>query len=275
MDSPLGVPRGRLTHLARSLDEGEGDGTGVEAARHLDVPLRVHARYTRDEILAAFGIGDGAKVDAWQTGVRWAPDAMADLLVFTLGKSGGGFSPTTRYQDYAISPSLVHWQSQSVTRADSEAGRRYREHVRRGTSITLFARLDQDERASWFVGPATYVSHEGERPMSARADDVRHADARSRDRHRCGDTEEHEDPPDEQREPRGDVKQKVEMEGERAVVARRRVWLEARRPGPDLAALVAAVGDHEKAEADQDLQQPHHAPAPRVARYEPTEPTMN
>ena len=46
--------------------------------------------------------------------------------------------------------------------------RRYREHVRQGSSIMLFARLDQDERAFWFLGPAKYVSHEGERPMSIR-----------------------------------------------------------------------------------------------------------
>lgn len=162
LDELFAVLRGRLTHLAPSLDDGGGD------ARHHDVPLRVHARYTRVEILAAFGVGEGAKVDAWQTGVYWASDANADLLAFTLDKSGGGFSPTTRYQDYAISPSLVHWQSQSVTRADSETGRRYREHARRGSSIMLFARLDQDERAFWVLGPARYVSHEGERPMSIR-----------------------------------------------------------------------------------------------------------
>lgn len=153
------VLRGRLTHLALSIDED---------ARHRDVPLRVHARYTRVEILAAFGVGNRAKVDAWQTGVYWAPDAKADLLAFTLDKSGGGFSPTTRYQDYAISPSLVHWQSQSITRADSPTGKRYREHARQGSSIMLFARRDQDERAFWFLGPARYVSHEGERPMSIR-----------------------------------------------------------------------------------------------------------
>ena len=161
----FGVLRGRLTHLALALDSGEA---GAADARHRDVPLRVHARYTRVEILAAFGVGKGARVDAWQTGVYWAPDAKADLLAFTLDKSGGGFSPTTRYQDYAISPSLVHWQSQSVTRAESDTGRRYREHARRGSSIVLFARLDQDDRAFWFVGPARYVSHEGERPMSIR-----------------------------------------------------------------------------------------------------------
>jgi superfamily II DNA or RNA helicase/HKD family nuclease len=132
----------------------------------IDVPLLIHARYTRIEILAAFGIGGAAKVAPWQTGVYWAEDAAADLLAFTLDKTSGAFSPTTRYKDYAISRDLIHWESQSVTRADSETGRRYQEHFQRGSSIMLFARLRADERAFWFLGPATYVRHESERPMA-------------------------------------------------------------------------------------------------------------
>jgi superfamily II DNA or RNA helicase/HKD family nuclease len=132
---------------------------------HAEAPLQVHARYTRREILAAFGVGDSAKVAPWQTGVYWAADAQADLFAFTLDKSSGNFSPTTRYRDYAISPELIHWESQSVTRARSETGLRYQQHVARGTSILLFARLRADDRAFWFLGPATYVSHESERPM--------------------------------------------------------------------------------------------------------------
>jgi hypothetical protein len=30
----------------------------------------------------------------------------------------------------------------------------------------LFARLRTDDRAFWFLGPATYVEHEGELPMA-------------------------------------------------------------------------------------------------------------
>ncbi len=130
-----------------------------------EVPLQIHARYTRLEILAAFGIGQAAKVAPWQTGVYWAPDARADLLAFTLDKTRGGFSPTTRYRDYAMSRELIHWESQAVTRADSDTGRRYQTHASMGTSILLFARLNNDERAFWFLGPARYISHESERPM--------------------------------------------------------------------------------------------------------------
>jgi len=105
------------------------------------------------------------KVAPWQSGVYWAEDSRADLLAFTLDKTSGNFSPTTRYRDYAISRELIHWESQSTTAEDGDVGRRYRGHVAMGTAVMLFARLHNDERAFWFLGPATYVSHEGERPM--------------------------------------------------------------------------------------------------------------
>ena len=144
----------RVDHLHGPLD------------RHPDVPLQVHARYSRIEIMAAFGIGTAARVAPWQTGVYEAKGADAELLAFTLDKSSGAFSPTTRYRDYAISPTLVHWESQSMTRADSDTGLRYRNHQRDGRSIMLFTRLRADDRAFWFLGPATYRGHVGEKPMA-------------------------------------------------------------------------------------------------------------
>jgi hypothetical protein len=131
-----------------------------------DVPLHVHARYTRIEILAACGVGVGARVMPWQTGVLYVEALPADLLAFTLDKTRGAFSPTTRYRDYAISRDLIHWESQSVTRTDSETGRRYQEHARRGSHVLLFARLNTGERAFHLLGPARYVRHESEQPMA-------------------------------------------------------------------------------------------------------------
>ncbi len=133
---------------------------------HADVPLQIHARYTRIEILAAFAPEARAKVAAWQTGVRWLPDAKTDLLAFTLDKTSGQFSPTTRYRDYAINRELIHWESQGVVRAESGTGNRYQHHVEQGSTIMLFARERADDRAFWFLGPATFVKFEGERPMA-------------------------------------------------------------------------------------------------------------
>ncbi|MBL8112682.1 MAG: DUF3427 domain-containing protein [Acidobacteria bacterium] len=150
----LGLLEGRIDHVQEPLSS------------HPGVPLRVHARYTRDEILAAFGVGTAARVAPWQTGVYWAAEARTDLLAFTLDKTSGQFSPTTRYRDYAIRRDLIHWESQSLTRAASPTGLRYQKHVAQGSSVVLFARLRADSRAFWCLGPATYVSHEGETPMA-------------------------------------------------------------------------------------------------------------
>jgi superfamily II DNA or RNA helicase len=130
------------------------------------VPLALHSRYTRTEILAAFGVGGGARPPTWQTGVWWEPQSRTDLFAFTLDKSVGGFSPATRYRDYAISPELIHWESQSATAADSATGQRYIRQREDGTNVVLFARLRTTDRAFWCLGPASYVSHEGDRPIA-------------------------------------------------------------------------------------------------------------
>lgn len=142
------------------------DHLGQSLTGRPDVPLWVHARYSRLEILAAFGSAERLRVGKWQSGVQWLPEERVDLLAFTLDKTGGSFSPTTRYRDHAISRDLIHWESQSVTRADGDTGRRYQGHAALGSEVLLFARLRPDDRAFWLLGPAGYVSHAGERPMA-------------------------------------------------------------------------------------------------------------
>lgn len=132
-----------------------------------DVPLLIHARYTREEILAALHQkASRAKTPPWREGVYWAADQQADVFVVTIDKSAGHFSPTTLYRDYAISRDLFHWESQSTTAAESPTGRRYRNHASLGSEILLFARQTNRDRSFWFLGRATYVAHEGQRPMA-------------------------------------------------------------------------------------------------------------
>lgn len=135
-------------------------------ATHPDVPLSVHARYTRREALAAFATGSALKLPEWREGARWLRDENVDLLAFTLDKTSGHFSPTTRYRDYAINPSLLHWESQSGTRETSETGQRYQNHQAGSSVILPMARLTVEDRAFWLLGPASYVNHQGERPMA-------------------------------------------------------------------------------------------------------------
>jgi superfamily II DNA or RNA helicase len=144
----------RITHISSPLVELPG------------VPLRVMARYTRHEILAASGVTKGVKGPSWREGVYFAQELPADLCAFTLDKTSGGFSPTTRYRDYAISRDLIHWESQSGIGPQSKTGQRYQEHQSRGSFIMLFARHRSDDRAFFFLGPASYVKHEGEMPMA-------------------------------------------------------------------------------------------------------------
>jgi hypothetical protein len=102
----------------------------------------------------------------WREGAHFEAAAQTDVFAFTLDKSSGSFSPSTRYRDYAISESLIHWESQGRTRPNSDTGQRYINHESEGSSVLLFARPTVHDRAFWFLGPATYVSHEGERPMA-------------------------------------------------------------------------------------------------------------
>nr|GID87919.1 hypothetical protein Ade03nite_68430 [Actinoplanes derwentensis] len=130
------------------------------------ISLQIHARYTRIEIMAAIGGGPYAKTPPWREGIYDAKEIGADILAITLDKTSGDFSPTTRYRDYAISRDLFHWESQSGTTENSPTGRRYQNHITMNRSILLFVRARSTDRAFWFVGPASYVSHEGERPMA-------------------------------------------------------------------------------------------------------------
>ncbi len=129
------------------------------------VPLHVHARYSRAEIVDAFTPAEKATVFSWQTGAFFHEAARAHLLPFTLDKTSGAFSPTTRYRDYAISRRLIHWESQAVTRADSAIGESYQHHAAAGVGVMLFARVQASIKTYHFLGPARYVRHQGERPM--------------------------------------------------------------------------------------------------------------
>ena len=136
-----------------------------------DVPLASHATYSLGEVAAAYGRIDkrGALVLP-QTGVLWDKATQTDLLFVTLEKSDADFSPTTRYADYPISPTLFHWESQNSASADTRTGRRYVEQPARGTNVILFVReRKRDGRGVTLpyccLGRAHYRSHESERPM--------------------------------------------------------------------------------------------------------------
>ncbi|WP_345204881.1 DUF3427 domain-containing protein [Fodinibacter luteus] len=136
-------------------------------------PLRVHARYTREEIVSALDYVsiDGRKPNSFREGVLFSPAANADALLVTLHKSEADYSPTTMYQDYAISPDLFHWESQSVTSIASKTGQRYLNHRSNGSHVLLFTRPQKVSAFGTgapylFLGEADYLEHRGERPIA-------------------------------------------------------------------------------------------------------------
>ncbi|NLH70447.1 MAG: DUF3427 domain-containing protein, partial [Brooklawnia sp.] len=138
------------------------------AGKLAEVPLKVHARYQREEVLSALGYASMArKPNSFREGVLYAPEPNVDAFFVNLKKSDAEFSPTTMYRDYPISPSLFHWESQSTTTTTSPTGQRY---LSGSSSVLIFVREEKENEFGTspylFLGPATYVSHQGERPIS-------------------------------------------------------------------------------------------------------------
>ena len=135
-----------------------------------DCPLELHANYTRDEMLAALANWDFEQTPEMREGTKHLKDIKADIFLVTLNKTEKHYSPTTMYLDYAISEDLFHWQSQSTTSVESPTGQRYINHQKTGNTILLFVREDKSKnglsKPYCFLGPATYVAHEGSRPIS-------------------------------------------------------------------------------------------------------------
>ncbi|MFF1506207.1 DUF3427 domain-containing protein [Streptomyces sp. NPDC058326] len=137
-----------------------------------DLPLTIHASYSREEILPALGqsfIG-GFMPGHFREGVKWCEGIQTDALLITLEKDEKDFSPQTRYRDYALNESLFHWESQNQTSETSPTGVRYQTHKDNGSHVLLFVRrykkTDIGGPQPWMLlGPAEYVDHKGSKPM--------------------------------------------------------------------------------------------------------------
>jgi superfamily II DNA or RNA helicase/HKD family nuclease len=133
-------------------------------------PLNLHCSYSREQILLSLGQGSFEKPYPSREGVLHVQEKKLDVFFADINKSEADFSPTTMYDDYAITENLFHWQSQSGTGEQSETGRRYIEHEKRGYRPLLFIR-EQKKRDGltvpyFFAGPLKYRKHEGSKPIS-------------------------------------------------------------------------------------------------------------
>ncbi|CAM3160868.1 DUF3427 domain-containing protein [Vibrio rarus] len=136
-----------------------------------NVPLALHARYAREQILCAFNASTFARKSTAREGVLAIKEQNIELLFVTLNKNEKQFSPTTMYHDYAINEELFHWQSQNSARPERGRGLEYIQHQKMGKRLFLFVReqtKDEYGRTMGFVnyGEVEYVSHTGSKPMS-------------------------------------------------------------------------------------------------------------
>ncbi len=135
------------------------------------VPIHLHARYAREQIIVAFGATTFDNRVVSREGVYVVQQQNIELLFVTLNKNPRVFSPNTMYHDYAVSESLFHWQSQNSARPELGRGLEYIRHKHSGKRIFLFVREQSDDeygRTMGFVnfGEVDYVSHTGSQPMN-------------------------------------------------------------------------------------------------------------
>ena len=133
--------------------------------------LNLHASYTREQIILSLGMGSFESPRSSREGVLHVADRKLDVFFADINKSESDFSPTTMYEDYAITDRLFHWQSQSQTSDASPVGARYINHVEEGYTPILFIRdrkkLENGLTAPYYyAGPLNYVRHEGTKPIS-------------------------------------------------------------------------------------------------------------
>lgn len=134
-------------------------------------PLKVHSRYTRDQILAAMGKSTFEKKYPSREGVVEIAELNTELLFINLIKSEENFSPTTMYDDYAINEFLFHWQSQNSAAPETPKGISYINHEANNKRILLFVREKQKDEFSnrmgyVFIGEGKLRDYYGERPMN-------------------------------------------------------------------------------------------------------------
>ena len=127
--------------------------------------LDLHCTYSREDILTGLGVNSLKHRQESREGVFYFKEQDIDIFFINLQKSEKDFSPTTMYEDYAISDRLFHWQSQSKTSDTSITGQRYITDRKSGGRVLLFVR-DVKSEPYIFLGKANYESHQGSRPIS-------------------------------------------------------------------------------------------------------------
>lgn len=134
-------------------------------------PLKMHVRHPKEHIFVAFGESVFSRKSSSREGVLNIADANTELLYVTLNKNENQFSATTMYHDYAMSPTLFHWQTQNSAKPESGRGLGYIKQKENNKTFILFVReqaKDENGKTMGFVnfGPVDFVKYEGSQPMN-------------------------------------------------------------------------------------------------------------
>jgi superfamily II DNA or RNA helicase len=134
-------------------------------------PLKLHSRYTRDQILCAFRKSSFEKKSSNIEGTAENKELKTEILFINLIKSEENFSPTTMYDDYAVNELLFHWQTQNSARPDTGKGLSYIEHKEQDKRILLFVREKAENEYGnslgyVFIGEGQLKDYYGSKPMS-------------------------------------------------------------------------------------------------------------
>ena len=133
--------------------------------------LELHGCYTREQLLVIFGKRTATAMGSIpQAGIMNLENLNTEILWVTLNKSDEDFSPTTQYNDYAISEILFHWQSQNSASHDNK-GARYVNQKGTNRKIILFVREDKKDGFGltspyYCLGLVDYQKSSGDKPMN-------------------------------------------------------------------------------------------------------------
>jgi len=133
-----------------------------------NVDLELYGCYSADEVHLMF---DGDVRRSEIRGTQYLHENKIALVFVSTNKSDKDYSPSTLYQDYAISERQFHWQSKHDVRMQSNDGQRIIHQRENGWKYLLFVRdRKRDEfgftNAYYFLGEMDYDSSHGECPMN-------------------------------------------------------------------------------------------------------------
>lgn len=140
----------------------------IEVVSQTGIEIELYGCYSADEVHLLLEDKQGR----WQVfGTQYNYEHKFAMVFVTLNKSDKDYSPTTLYEDYAISPTRFHWQSQNRVRVESTQGQRIVQQRSNGWKYILFVRdAKTDEYGNtngyYCLGLMDYVSSHGECPIN-------------------------------------------------------------------------------------------------------------